>query len=157
MLQAQHKLRNNEVVVYIGFERAFLLKKWMEEEAGLEEMDYRMTEHNFFDNKKDELKNILKNEKAFLVFSCAQLKTLQLKIENQGFNFCFPITWNLIHRPSTISAFFIFMSSMVTVLMEHSSDINLYILRVMLLRETVHNLFYNRHHSDAVHCILSND
>ena len=58
MLQAHHKLRNNEVVVWIGFEEAFPLKKWMEEEAGLDGMNYEMAEEDDLGEKKDELKNI---------------------------------------------------------------------------------------------------
>ena len=68
-----HKLRNNEVMVYIGFKEALPLKKWMEEEAGLDGMDYTMAEHVVFDVKKDELKNLLKSENQKVIF-CDEFK-----------------------------------------------------------------------------------
>ena len=73
MLQAHHKLRNNEVVVWIGFEEAFPLKKWMEEEAGLDLMNIKMAERDNLEEKKDELKNLLKSEDPKVIF-CDEFK-----------------------------------------------------------------------------------
>ena len=71
MLQAHHKLRNNEVVVWIGFEESLRLKKWMEEEAGLDGLSYKIAEN--LNLKKDELTNLLKSENPQVIF-CDEFK-----------------------------------------------------------------------------------
>ena len=58
------------------------MKKWMEEEAGLDLMNIKMAERDNLEEKKDELKNLLKSENPKVIL-CDEFKKLYSKNQKE--------------------------------------------------------------------------